>query len=49
MTTESLVAEIYRGLSPALHEAALGSVLAHLIKLREEGRAAENDGYWRLR
>lgn len=48
-TTESLVAEIYRGLTPELHEAALGSVLAHLIKLRDEGRAAEQDGYWRLR
>lgn len=48
-TPESLVAEIYPSLRPELREAALGSVLAHLIKLRDEGRAAEGpDGHWAL-
>jgi glyoxylase-like metal-dependent hydrolase (beta-lactamase superfamily II) len=46
-TPESLVEEIYPNLRPELREAALGSVLAHLIKLRDEGRAVENpDGHW---
>jgi glyoxylase-like metal-dependent hydrolase (beta-lactamase superfamily II) len=48
-TLESLVSEIYPGLRPELREAALGSVLAHLIKLRDEGRAVENPGgHWAL-
>jgi glyoxylase-like metal-dependent hydrolase (beta-lactamase superfamily II) len=48
-TPESLVEEIYPNLRPELREAALGSVLAHLIKLRDEGRAVENpDGHWAL-
>jgi glyoxylase-like metal-dependent hydrolase (beta-lactamase superfamily II) len=48
-TPESLVERMYRGLRPELRDAALGSVLAHLLKLRDEGRALENEGYWRLR
>lgn len=45
---EELVAFIYRGLRPELREAAAGSVVAHLIKLRDEGRAAEEAaGCWR--
>jgi glyoxylase-like metal-dependent hydrolase (beta-lactamase superfamily II) len=48
-TADSLVAEIYPSLRPELREAAVGSVLAHLIKLRDEGRAAEGaDGRWAL-
>ena len=45
---ESLLDRMYRGLRPELREAALSSVLAHLFKLRDEGRAEENEGYWRL-
>lgn len=48
-TAASLVDQMYRGLRPELHEAALGSVLAHLFKLRDEGRAEENDEVWTLR
>jgi glyoxylase-like metal-dependent hydrolase (beta-lactamase superfamily II) len=47
-TAESLVNQMYRGLRPELREAALGSVLAHLIKLRDEGRAVEEGTQWRL-
>jgi glyoxylase-like metal-dependent hydrolase (beta-lactamase superfamily II) len=47
-TAESLVNQMYRGLRPELREAALGSVLAHLIKLRDEGRAVEERDVWRL-
>jgi glyoxylase-like metal-dependent hydrolase (beta-lactamase superfamily II) len=35
-----LVAEIYKGLADGLAGAAADSVMAHLIKLRDEGRAA---------
>jgi glyoxylase-like metal-dependent hydrolase (beta-lactamase superfamily II) len=46
---EDIVAAIYRGLRPDLTEAARGSVLAHLIKLRDEGRVVQDDGdAWRL-
>jgi glyoxylase-like metal-dependent hydrolase (beta-lactamase superfamily II) len=48
-TPESLLERMYRGLRPELREAALGSVLAHLFKLRDEGRAEVNEGHWRLR
>jgi len=42
-----IVQGIYRGLHPALVRAAEDSVLAHLIKLRDEGRAVESNGGWR--
>jgi glyoxylase-like metal-dependent hydrolase (beta-lactamase superfamily II) len=46
---EEIVAAIYRGLRAELRDAARHSVLAHLIKLRDEGRAQqEPDGAWRL-
>jgi glyoxylase-like metal-dependent hydrolase (beta-lactamase superfamily II) len=46
-TPESIVAEVYPNLRPELRDAAVGSVLAHLIKLRDEGRAVENPGgHW---
>lgn len=48
VTAESLVERMYRGLRPELREAALGSVLAHLVKLRDEGRAQEEAGVWIL-
>jgi glyoxylase-like metal-dependent hydrolase (beta-lactamase superfamily II) len=46
---EEIVTTIYRGLRAELRNAARDSVLAHLIKLRDEGRARqEPDGAWRL-
>ncbi len=36
-TAEAIAARIYRGLHPSLKAAAADSVLAHLIKLREDG------------
>lgn len=47
-TAESLVNQMYRNLRPELRDAALGSVLAHLIKLRDEGRVVEEREEWRL-
>jgi glyoxylase-like metal-dependent hydrolase (beta-lactamase superfamily II) len=46
---EDLVSSIYSGLRDELHDAARESVLAHLIKLRDDGRAEQvADGVWRL-
>ena len=42
-----LVARLYPGLDPGLHEAAAASVTAHLLKLHAEGRAAPDGGGWR--
>jgi glyoxylase-like metal-dependent hydrolase (beta-lactamase superfamily II) len=47
-TTVSLMEQMYPGLRSELHEAAVGSVLAHLIKLRDEGRAREGPDGWTL-
>jgi glyoxylase-like metal-dependent hydrolase (beta-lactamase superfamily II) len=49
-SVEEIVANIYRQLpaASALVRAASDSVLAHLIKLRDDGRAVERDGGWRL-
>jgi glyoxylase-like metal-dependent hydrolase (beta-lactamase superfamily II) len=46
LTPEALVARLYPGLEPALHGAAAASVTAHLWKLRNEGRASEQNGAW---
>jgi glyoxylase-like metal-dependent hydrolase (beta-lactamase superfamily II) len=43
---DALVAEIYRGLQPALVPMARESVLAHLIKLEQEGRARREGEEW---
>lgn len=43
-----MVRRIYEGLDPALLAMARESVLAHLRKLEDEGRAREVDGGWRL-
>ena len=53
LSVDGLADRIYRQLDPGLRPAASESVLAHLIKLRNEGRAidepAENGGTrWRL-
>ncbi|HET7217048.1 MAG TPA: MBL fold metallo-hydrolase [Vicinamibacterales bacterium] len=45
-TPEEIVARVYEGLPAALAPAAADSVLAHLIKLRGEGRVTERDGRW---
>jgi glyoxylase-like metal-dependent hydrolase (beta-lactamase superfamily II) len=49
LTPQQIVPEVYGTLAAGLDAAAAESVLAHLIKLEEEGRA-ENDGdIWRLK
>lgn len=48
ITPEAIVPRIYGDLSPALLAAAADSVLAHLVKLQEEGRAEVSDGKWTL-
>jgi glyoxylase-like metal-dependent hydrolase (beta-lactamase superfamily II) len=44
----AIVESIYDGLSPALVPAAAENVLAHLEKLRREGRATEQSGRWTI-
>jgi glyoxylase-like metal-dependent hydrolase (beta-lactamase superfamily II) len=39
---------IYPDIDSALHAAAVDTVLAHLIKLEEDGRAERAGGRWRL-
>ncbi len=47
VTPADIVARVYVGLNPALEPFARESVLAHLVKLEEEGRAIRNeDGKW---
>jgi glyoxylase-like metal-dependent hydrolase (beta-lactamase superfamily II)/8-oxo-dGTP pyrophosphatase MutT (NUDIX family) len=43
---EDLVPRVYDDVPAGLHPVASRSLLAHLIKLREEGRAAEAAGRW---
>jgi glyoxylase-like metal-dependent hydrolase (beta-lactamase superfamily II) len=45
-TVDLIVDRIYTGLHPTVVRAAADSVLAHLIKLRDEGRAVEAGGRW---
>ncbi len=47
-TAEAIAAGIYVGLSDRLRSASIDSVLAHLVKLEEEGRATHTVGVWRL-
>ena len=46
-SVDALVHRIYTNLHPTVVRAAADSVLAHLIKLRDEGRVVEQDGEWR--
>ncbi len=47
---DAIVSRVYVGLRPDLIGAARETVLAHLIKLEEEGRAARDEGgRWKLR
>lgn len=49
LTVEAIVGRVYLSLSAGLVPAASESVLAHLIKLRDEGRVRENtDSEWAL-
>ena len=46
-TLEALVPVVYDDVSPRLHQVASRSLLAHLIKLRAEGRLEEEQARWR--
>jgi glyoxylase-like metal-dependent hydrolase (beta-lactamase superfamily II) len=48
-TPDEMVGRIYPALSAALVPVARESVLAHLVKLEREGRAAHDGERWRLR
>jgi glyoxylase-like metal-dependent hydrolase (beta-lactamase superfamily II) len=45
-SVEDVVRRVYQSLQPELQKAAAENVLAHLFKLRGEGRATEQDGIW---
>ncbi|MFQ5634265.1 MAG: MBL fold metallo-hydrolase [Gammaproteobacteria bacterium] len=47
-TPEELVEEVYDEVDPHLHPVAMRSLLAHLIKLEEEGRARDTRSGWIL-
>jgi glyoxylase-like metal-dependent hydrolase (beta-lactamase superfamily II) len=49
MTPEAIVACIYGELSPSLRTAAADSVLAHLVKLHDEGRVEVSEKGWELK
>ena len=49
-TVDTLVASVYDDVDPRLHPVAKSSLLAHLLKLEQDGRAAQNgEGQWVLR
>ena len=43
---EAILAKVYDDVPERMHPVALRSLRAHLIKLRDEGRAVEADGRW---
>lgn len=45
---DALLARVYAEVPAALHALARRSLLAHLLKLRAEGRAAEDGGCWSI-
>jgi ribonuclease/clavin/mitogillin len=45
-TVDEIVSRVYGTLPTALRAAAADTVLAHLIKLRHEGRVQESGGRW---
>lgn len=45
---DRLVATVYADVPERMHPVALRSLTAHLLKLRDEGRAAESAGAWSL-
>jgi len=48
-TVQAIAESIYDDLDPALLPAARENVRAHLAKLKDEGRAVDDDGRWRVR
>jgi glyoxylase-like metal-dependent hydrolase (beta-lactamase superfamily II) len=46
-TVDALIQRIYTNLHPTVVRAAADSVLAHLIKLRDDARVMERNGEWR--
>jgi ribonuclease/clavin/mitogillin len=47
-SVDEIVRRVYPVLQPELQKAAGENVLAHLLKLRGEGRAREEEGQWRV-
>jgi glyoxylase-like metal-dependent hydrolase (beta-lactamase superfamily II)/8-oxo-dGTP pyrophosphatase MutT (NUDIX family) len=47
-SAETLLAAVYADVPSHLHGVAMRSLTAHLLKLRDEGRAAESAGEWAL-
>jgi glyoxylase-like metal-dependent hydrolase (beta-lactamase superfamily II)/8-oxo-dGTP pyrophosphatase MutT (NUDIX family) len=45
-TLDELTPEVYQDVPEALHPLAARSLLAHLLKLVDDGRARENEGRW---
>jgi glyoxylase-like metal-dependent hydrolase (beta-lactamase superfamily II) len=48
LTTHELVPHVYKDVEPKLFGWAERSLLAHILKLEEEGVASNRDGSWRL-
>jgi hypothetical protein len=46
---ETLVRVVYDDVDPRIHALAKSSLLAHLIRLQEEHRAARTGNHWSLR
>lgn len=49
VSLESLTADVYDDVAPQLHAWAAHSLLAHLIKLQEEGEAVQHNGHWAMK
>jgi glyoxylase-like metal-dependent hydrolase (beta-lactamase superfamily II)/8-oxo-dGTP pyrophosphatase MutT (NUDIX family) len=47
-TVEALLPHVYDDVPPRMHPVASRSLLAHLLKLRDEARAVEAGGVWKL-
>jgi hypothetical protein len=47
-TVSAIADSIYDGLNPALMPAARENVQAHLEKLKDDGRAVEDNGTWTM-
>jgi glyoxylase-like metal-dependent hydrolase (beta-lactamase superfamily II) len=47
-TVPEIVRRVYGQLADTLERAAIDSVTAHLVKLRHERRARQDDGVWRI-
>jgi hypothetical protein len=45
-TLDDVLAEVYDDTPPHLHKLARFSLLAHAIKLQEDGRVARRDDTW---